>query len=103
MPSTAFAITFAANNIKKMLKDNKRKKIVLLQDQMNSAVYPWQYLVDDCNNSVELGIIPYPQKDETWTSAVIDRIDDTILVAMSTSFALVRWNIARLSQNRRGV
>jgi selenocysteine lyase/cysteine desulfurase len=42
MPSTAFAITFAAHNLAKQKSWSGR--IIIMQDQNDSAVYPWQDL-----------------------------------------------------------
>ena len=87
MPSTAFATTFVARNIQRLYHLDttsgtaipKKTKILLLQDQFCSAVYPWQEICDesqpldngdDDNNNddnnkngpktLSLKIVPYP-------------------------------------------
>jgi selenocysteine lyase/cysteine desulfurase len=71
MPSTAYAITFAAKNLAPLWTSGK---ILLLQDQMCSAVYPWQEICDRSNGSVVLEIVPYPEQTETWTELILKRL-----------------------------
>eukprot|EP00977_Amphora_coffeiformis_P015742 scaffold4707_cov164-Amphora_coffeaeformis.AAC.16 len=71
MPSTAFAITLAAQNLKKLAKSGK---ILLLQDQYPSAVYPFQDLCKTTQGKFSLDIVPYPKKNETWTSLILERL-----------------------------
>ena len=77
MPSTAFAITLAANNIIRN-STRQQEKVLLLQDQMCSAVYPWEQ-----NGAFALDILQYPTTQGGWTEAVLDRLenDDDITVA----------------------
>lgn len=81
MPSTAFAITLAAHNLKDTVLKNKEGKILLLSDQYPSAVYPWQ---DICriSSSLSLEIVPYPDETQSWTLLILDRLSKgDILVA----------------------
>jgi selenocysteine lyase/cysteine desulfurase len=73
MPSTAFAITFAAHNLATKQK-SWSGRIIILQDQYDSAVYPWQDLCH--NNPITLDIVPYPHPHTctTWTSLILERI-----------------------------
>jgi len=85
MPSTAFAITLAARNIQRTIIDNTTSsgKILLLQDQYASAVYPWQQICEESNGRVSLEIIPHPadpKEENGWTKAILERIDTSILV-----------------------
>lgn len=82
MPSTAFAISLAARNIQRTFTKS-RGKILLLQDQFNSAVYPWQQIVDESNGLIQLDIIPHPapEMEDGWTKAILDRIDPSVIVA----------------------
>jgi selenocysteine lyase/cysteine desulfurase len=75
MPSTAFAITLAARNIVEEQLEWKSGKILVLQDQMCSAVYPWQDVCDRSKGQITLDIVPYPNDDSNWTEGVLDRID----------------------------
>ena len=80
MPSTAFAITLAAVDIQRtLIAGGKRGKILLLEDQMNSAVYAWQQVCADCED-IHLDIVPYPTCSG-WTEAVLDHISDDTIVA----------------------
>jgi selenocysteine lyase/cysteine desulfurase len=72
MPSTAFAMTLAANNLKRLRR--KGGKIILLQDQMCSEVYAWQNIAD---SEWELEIVP-PCGD--LTLAVMERLDANVAV-----------------------
>jgi selenocysteine lyase/cysteine desulfurase len=78
MPSTAFAITLAATNV---LRNNRREgKVFLLQDQMCSAVYAWENICEQ-SHGITLDIIPYPSTDGGWTAAVLEHLDDSVIVA----------------------
>ncbi|KAG7364419.1 aminotransferase [Nitzschia inconspicua] len=90
VPSTAFAITMAAKNILRLCekgKGHERNKILLLQDQMCSAVYPWQGICDESEQSdypLSLDIVPYPKDGSGWTDAVLSHLSahaNEILVA----------------------
>lgn len=80
MPSTAFAITLVADNVIRI--STKKGKVLLLQDQMCSAVYPWEQH-DTPKNKLLLDILPYPTTNGGWTEAVLERIqtNDDIVVA----------------------
>jgi selenocysteine lyase/cysteine desulfurase len=79
MPSTAFAITLAAQNLQRIVKSGG--KILLLQDQYPSAVYPWQDICQQKPTKFSLEVVPCPNKEsspsETWTSLILDRLSDT--------------------------
>ena len=82
MPSTAFAITFAARNIQRccLVGRGGGGKILVIEDQMCSAIYPWQQICTESNYSVELKIVKYPTENGGWTEAVLNQIDDDVLV-----------------------
>mmetsp|Transcript_706 Transcript_706/g.1685 ORF Transcript_706/g.1685 Transcript_706/m.1685 type:complete len:372 (+) Transcript_706:422-1537(+) len=97
-PSTAFAITLAARNIidqrNKQSQDNlvgDGGRILVLQDQFDSAVYPWQQVCDESKGEISLDIVGHPNdgnhnlgKNSTgddgfgaasgWTQAVLEKI-----------------------------
>jgi selenocysteine lyase/cysteine desulfurase len=82
MPSTAFAISLAARNIQKCLPKNKKGRILIIQDQMCSAIYPWQELCEESNGDIELDIVPHPTTmGGGWTESILKRIDENVLVA----------------------
>jgi selenocysteine lyase/cysteine desulfurase len=78
MPSTAFAITLAAENIKRTAI--RPRKILVLQDQMCSAVYGFQNICDT-TEGFTLEIVPYPSSDGGWTQSVLENLSDDIVVA----------------------
>jgi len=93
-PSTAFAITFAAENIYAQWRrpsdnggnGNKRCNILVLEDQYPSAVYPWQRICHKSSGTLKLLIVPYPSSNSNnstggWTEAVLQRLDDNVVAA----------------------
>lgn len=82
MPSTAFAITLAAHNVKNM-RPEKSGSILLLADQMCSAVYPWQDLCACAAGRFFLNIVPRFQGSGNWTDQVLKAIesDENVVVA----------------------
>lgn len=77
-PSTAFAMSLVARNIEQHAKTSGR--ILILQDQFNSAVYPWQDLCES-HKDLTLDIVPYPTGNQTWTDVVLACLDETVVVA----------------------
>ena len=57
-PSTAFAITLAARNLLSEIS-SKSGRIVILQDQMCSAIYPWQDLISESSGRITLDIVQH--------------------------------------------
>jgi selenocysteine lyase/cysteine desulfurase len=53
VPSTGFALTLAAHNLKRVRE--RLKKVLIVQDEMSSEVYCWQEMED-----VELVVVPHP-------------------------------------------
>ena len=82
MPSTAFATTFAARNIQRC-RQKKKGRILILQDQMCSAIYPWQQICSESNGDLTLDIVPHPTSSEGgWTESIIKRLNhDNVAVA----------------------
>lgn len=82
MPSTAFAVTLAAKNLEPQLLATGGK-VLVLQDQMCSAVYPWQDVCDRSKGRLTLDVVPYPDDSTTtWTTLVLERLQSgTTVVA----------------------
>jgi selenocysteine lyase/cysteine desulfurase len=78
MPSTAFAITLAAANIQRTV--TRGGTILVLQDQMCSAVYGLQNLCDTTSR-FSLVILPYPTTAGGWTQSILERLADDVVVA----------------------
>lgn len=80
MPSTAFAITLAATNVQRTV--TKGGTILILQDQMCSAVYGLQNLCD-VDSRFNLVILPYPTNEGGWTQSILERLSssDDVVVA----------------------
>eukprot|EP00980_Cylindrotheca_fusiformis_P009926 scaffold2195_cov132-Cylindrotheca_fusiformis.AAC.10 len=79
VPSTAFAMTMAARNIQRCLT-GEVGRILVLDDQMCSAIYPWQEICSASNYDIQLEIVPYPDHGRGWTETVLKRMNDDILV-----------------------
>jgi selenocysteine lyase/cysteine desulfurase len=80
-PSTGFATTLAANNIQRTL-EKKKGSILVLQDEFDSAIYPWQNVCDTSNGDITLDIVQYPTNDGGWTEAILRKLEDPdVLVA----------------------
>lgn len=74
-PSTAFAISVAAKNLIASGRLRRGTKIIILQNEMASNVYPWQ---EACaRTGALLQVIPRPTAPLTWA--------DTIVQALTTS------------------
>ena len=84
MPSTAFAITLAAKNIQRLYFQQqpphgpRRNKILLLQDQMCSAVYPWQQLCDESSNEKQMSFHIVQQQGRGWTDAILSELQASL-------------------------
>ena len=92
MPSTAFAITLAARNVQRTaMTKGSSGKILLLQDQYPSAVYPWQEICEESGGRVSLEIVPHPDPKEEngWTKMILERIDSSIL---ATCLPPLHWS-----------
>lgn len=103
VPSTAFAITLAAKNIQRLYQSNcsnnydtKRNKVLLLQDQMCSAVYPWQDICDqqlqESANPLSLEIVPYPKDGTRWTEAVLAQLSDNAGEILAACLPPLHWS-----------
>eukprot|EP00934_Nitzschia_sp_Nitz4_P004255 Nitzschia sp. Nitz4//scaffold166_size90379//15751//16965//NITZ4_005048-RA/size90379-snap-gene-0.54-mRNA-1//-1//CDS//3329538169//4245//frame0 len=78
-PSTAYAITLAARNVQRTLQQsNKSGRILLLQDQYDSAVYPWQQVCDESDGKLSLEVVGHPSTTG-WTESVLKRIQDGVV------------------------
>lgn len=92
VPSTAFAMTLAARNVERLHPNGG--KILLLEDQFPSAVYPWQALCHESDNQKwSLDIVRYPQ---ALPSTFITQ-QDWVHVRPSSSSSPRNWTEAILS------
>lgn len=57
-----------------------RYSFVILQDQMESAVYPWEDICHRHPDIFHLDIIPYPTINQTWTQLLIDHINHKMMM-----------------------
>ena len=92
LPSTAYAVTMAAHNLHRTGRIRPGSTVLLLQDQFDSAVYPWQEISDGMGTEAEGGLrlefVPYPDGDgdgdgdgdaggcRCWTELILDRLND---------------------------
>lgn len=53
----------------------------MLEDQMCSAIYPWQVLCSESESSIQLEIVAYPTDlSGGWTEAILEQLSDDVLV-----------------------
>jgi selenocysteine lyase/cysteine desulfurase len=75
IPSVSYGISVAAANV----QVREGEKIVILEDQFPSNVYPWRELAS--RSGARLVTVPRPE-DLDWTRALVEEIDaDTAVVA----------------------
>lgn len=80
IPNTAYGITMIVQNL---TSASVKKKVLVLQDQFSSTIYPWQD-----SPHWNLHIIPYPdysEKNQTWTSMIqstLQTVDDIDVVCI---------------------
>lgn len=78
-PSTAFAITMIAENVRRSGRLSPGKKVLLMDKEMGSAVYAWQKVCAETGCSLQVLSRPdYAQM--TWTQWIINSIQDDIAV-----------------------
>jgi kynureninase len=95
-PSTAFCMTLVANNMYNQWTTQQnvvKGRILILEDQFNSAVYPWQRLCDlelRKDGHLRLDVVPCPDfldASDSWTCRILQSLEkanaeaDPILVA----------------------
>ncbi len=76
VPSVSYGMAVATANV----PVKRGEKVLILEDQFPSNVYPWRELVK--KKEADLVTVPRPD-DHDWTRAVLERIDaDTAVVAV---------------------
>jgi selenocysteine lyase/cysteine desulfurase len=73
LPSVSYGIAVAANNV----AVREGQKILLLEYQFPSNVYPWRELAAE--RKAEIVTVPRPA-DHDWTAAVLDALDEEVAV-----------------------
>jgi selenocysteine lyase/cysteine desulfurase len=73
LPSVSYGIAVAANNV----AVREGQKILLLEYQFPSNVYPWRELAAE--RKAEIVTVPRPA-DHDWTRAVLDALDEEVAV-----------------------
>lgn len=73
LPSVSYGIAVAANNV----AVREGQKILLLEYQFPSNVYPWRELAAE--RRAEVVTVPRPA-DHDWTAAVLDALDEEVAV-----------------------
>ena len=74
VPSVSYAVGVAARNV--ALQPGQR--ILVLEEQFPSNVYPWYAAASRCGATVSAVARP---ADQDWTRAVLEQIDDSVAVA----------------------
>ena len=73
LPSVSYGMAVAANNV----AVREGEKILLLEYQFPSNVYPWRELAAE--RKAEIVTVPRPA-DHDWTAAVLDALDEDVAV-----------------------
>jgi selenocysteine lyase/cysteine desulfurase len=73
VPSVSYGMAVAANNV----AVGEGEKILLLEYQFPSNVYPWRELAAE--RKAEILTVPRPA-DHDWTAAVLDALDESVAV-----------------------
>ena len=73
VPSVSYGMAVAANNV----AVGEGEKILLLEYQFPSNVYPWRELAAE--RKAEVLTVPRPA-DHDWTTAVLDALDESVAV-----------------------
>jgi len=86
VPSTSYGLQTAAGNIQVA----RGQKILLLEDQFPSNVYPWWRVAEDCG--AELVTVARPS-DGDWTAHVLDTLEPDVksLLAAAAVVGKVFW------------
>jgi selenocysteine lyase/cysteine desulfurase len=96
MPSTAFAVTLAARNIQRLLAEKQKQqleeeedvgssaangtrrfRILVLQDQFDSAIYPWQQICKESNGLIRLEVVEHPTEYDGWTRSILEKLSSS--------------------------
>lgn len=92
MPSTAYAITFAAKNLAATQILTEGGKILVLQDQFCSAIYPWQEIFSNSNGNLSFEIVQYPTEAETWTELIVSRLTSPTSSIVTVCLPPLHWS-----------
>jgi hypothetical protein len=87
-PSAAFAVTLAARNILRRKEQealHTSYRVVCLQDQFASAVYPWQDICKETSSEesnsrirVRMDVVQRNDKEyDAWTRAILEKLGDS--------------------------
>ncbi len=100
-PSTAFAITLAARNIARQHRGGIGR-ILVLMDQFDSAVYPWQQICDESDGKLTLEIVGHPDENDLkdcgsdtsgWTMAVMKKLmEDSTKEIIAACLPPLHWS-----------
>jgi len=74
IPSASYGLQTAALN----LPIGKGQKILVLEEQFPSNIYPWRRL--SAETGAEIVTVPWPG-DHNWTAAVLERLKDDVAIA----------------------
>ena len=79
--STGFAMTLVASNVVRMGLLSNEKKVLIMDKEMGSVVYPWQEACKATGASFKVVSDPFlSDAQKTWTEAIIEAIDASVAV-----------------------
>jgi selenocysteine lyase/cysteine desulfurase/dTDP-4-dehydrorhamnose reductase len=85
-PSTAFAMTLAARNSIRCGKLREGKSVLVVEKEMASVVYPWQYACKEVGGNLK--VVKFPSDESCWSDEIIRLIDENVAVV---ALGLVHW------------
>ena len=79
-PCTSYSISLAAHNISLANKLTNNDKILVLANEMSSAVYPWQYLCEKSTSTIHVVQRPEEGSNIDWTALIVESITANVAV-----------------------
>ena len=79
-PCTSYSISLAAHNLYLSGRLQENDEILVLADEMSSAIYPWQYLFDKCKCKMKVIMRPELNSSFDWTHAIVESINSNVAV-----------------------
>ena len=102
-PSAAFAVTLAARNILRLKNDDGLHsvyRVVVVEDQHASAVYPWKDIVEETgsensNSRIQVKIHTVQRNDKEydgWTRAILETLSDETTPILAVCLPPLHWS-----------
>jgi selenocysteine lyase/cysteine desulfurase/dTDP-4-dehydrorhamnose reductase len=90
-PSTAFAMTLVARSVQRQLQLNSGEVVVVLEQEMASAVYPWQTVCMESNSQLEVILASENYPNHDWTEDILQLFDNSDKDIAVLALPQVHW------------